>query len=507
VSTRRTAAWLLLLPLVAPWVGAAAAGAEPDTVASPLRIVLMGDSYTAGNGAGGYDGPTDCYRSRGNWGELYRAWLEASGQPATLTNVACSGASTDMLTAPNPRDGDSCALPARSADEYFDPQCRAWLRPQVDAVDSGTDVVLLTMGGNDAGFSDVVLNCFVPGLRSAGGCRARVEHARAVVDDPGPGGVTAKLVGALNTIHAKAPRARVVLVGYPNLVGTGFAYTLAGQPGYDAGTAIRALGAAGVAAQRAAVDRVGSFARYVGVAEAFAGHEPEPRITHTNPARWLLEVGDSLSWKTWYHPNPAGHRAYRDVLAATLGVVNTNRAPTAVFAYARLTGPGNRVVVDGRASTDPDGAVAAWQWWLAGAPVASGAIAVIGLGPGSPRDLTLTVTDDRGGTATITRTLLVANRPPVISAAAPAAGAITTTTPGFAVSAVDPDGDPLRYSYRIVGPSVDLVSGWVAGAWRPAANRLLPGVSYRWAVTVADPSGATAGHSGGFVVAQPAAYR
>ena len=31
-----------------------------------------------------------CYRSRGNWAELYRTWLESVGAPATLTNAACS---------------------------------------------------------------------------------------------------------------------------------------------------------------------------------------------------------------------------------------------------------------------------------------------------------------------------------------------------------------------------------------------------------------------------------
>jgi hypothetical protein len=55
----------------------AAAQSQPP----PLRIVVMGDSYTAGNGAGGYAGPTDCFRSPAAWGERYRSWLEAAGQP------------------------------------------------------------------------------------------------------------------------------------------------------------------------------------------------------------------------------------------------------------------------------------------------------------------------------------------------------------------------------------------------------------------------------------------
>ncbi|OLE23036.1 MAG: hypothetical protein AUG44_23220 [Actinobacteria bacterium 13_1_20CM_3_71_11] len=37
----------------------------------PIKIVQIGDSYSAGNGARDYYGPRGCYRSHSNWAERY----------------------------------------------------------------------------------------------------------------------------------------------------------------------------------------------------------------------------------------------------------------------------------------------------------------------------------------------------------------------------------------------------------------------------------------------------
>lgn len=59
--------FLFIYLLVAPsnYVSAANLGNKS------LSITLIGDSYTAGNGAGSYNGPRGSYQSSQNWGNRY----------------------------------------------------------------------------------------------------------------------------------------------------------------------------------------------------------------------------------------------------------------------------------------------------------------------------------------------------------------------------------------------------------------------------------------------------
>ena len=60
------------------------------------RSLVMGDSYSAGNGAGGYikGSPSKCYRSSKNYAREFARLVEKSGQRVFVENVACSGAET-----------------------------------------------------------------------------------------------------------------------------------------------------------------------------------------------------------------------------------------------------------------------------------------------------------------------------------------------------------------------------------------------------------------------------
>ena len=61
-----------------------------------LNVTVLGDSYSAGNGANGYEyGPGECHRNSNNWAEIYKRWLSGNGLAITLINRACSGAKTD----------------------------------------------------------------------------------------------------------------------------------------------------------------------------------------------------------------------------------------------------------------------------------------------------------------------------------------------------------------------------------------------------------------------------
>ncbi len=147
-------------------------GAEPTTEdAGPILdrnvIAILGDSYSAGEGADFYLPGTDtednpCHRS------LNTYLAQAFDIPASRI-VACSGAvAGDILS----------AQPARTAAAQI-VQLKGIRRRE------GVDAVVLTLGGNDAGFADIGASCLVPGR---GSCARFIHtgpffHSRAQPSD------------------------------------------------------------------------------------------------------------------------------------------------------------------------------------------------------------------------------------------------------------------------------------------------------------------------------------
>jgi len=151
-------AWATLL---APSRAGAAAGA----------YVALGDSYSAGVGAGGSAGT--CLRSRG-------AYPYRLGRTVTSLR-ACAAATT----------GDV-------------------LDRQLGAFPAGTRLVTITIGGNDAGFLEVIERCL---FGSAAACSTRVERAERFVR----ASLAARLRRVYDAIRERAPGATVVVAGYPRL--------------------------------------------------------------------------------------------------------------------------------------------------------------------------------------------------------------------------------------------------------------------------------------------------
>jgi lysophospholipase L1-like esterase len=166
-----------LLTLGAGSVAAPAAAAAPDT-----DYVALGDSYSSGVGAPSQSGL--CLRS--SYG--YPALWAAQNKPKSFTNLSCGGAVT----------GDV-------------------LSTQVPALSSGADLISITIGGNDAGFAPTVLGCQVS---SDAACVQKVAEARADITTT----LGAKLDATYAAIKAKAPGAKVVVLGYPILFDTSSAY-------------------------------------------------------------------------------------------------------------------------------------------------------------------------------------------------------------------------------------------------------------------------------------------
>lgn len=358
-----TAAFALVSGLlVAPPVGAAAPAAPtaPSAAAdSTIDILVLGDSYSAGNGATDDKGasqtygPTGCFRSRVNWGEKYAAILRARGQSVRLVNRACSGGVAADITSPRAMNTerkvqptpagvtnaaqadvvlaqtDPCNTRAFPDEEFWTYRttavtplvitydCTRSLRPQADFVNGDVDLVLFTMGGNDAGFTSIVQNCFVPGTRNSSGCKSRVDAARALLPT-----IRERLLAGLDAIRANGLRddAKLVQLGYPWLQ-VDNNYTLPDPPGYAAGNEVRALVTEGNAAIAAAVPVVnanhpGQMSFLAGVPQKFSGHEPDASTPMGNPQRWINQVGDGDAIEVFYHPNRLGHTAYAEMLAA-----------------------------------------------------------------------------------------------------------------------------------------------------------------------------------------------
>jgi len=331
---------------------------------TPLKIVLIGDSYSAGNGAGDYGGPQGCYRSSSNWAERYVDTLQNAGYAPTLINRACSGGVASNITSDRRIEAEyvkAFDIPVQGQwqatdpgleselvnlgfcsskypeEEYFtfditdalyDPltnttlvnfSCDRWLKPQIDAVGRDTDLVLFTIGGNDAGFSKIVEDCFALFARDEGQCIERVEFAENLVNG---GTLRARVRGILDEVHTKMrDDARIVLASYPYLeAGTG--YSLGS---YAAADEVRALGDSGDTEGQGAVDDFNSsigFSQAVFVGDIkthFIGHEPFGSPFDRNPDRWIWEFERGLlpgqNIFENYHPNPTGHQEWANVLA------------------------------------------------------------------------------------------------------------------------------------------------------------------------------------------------
>ncbi|MEV4538718.1 GDSL-type esterase/lipase family protein [Asanoa sp. NPDC049518] len=135
---------------------------EPDRAASSL-LVAIGDSYMSGEGASRYYEGTDvggdnqCRRSPSAWAAM------AGQQPpfGRLEFLACSGARTWNVQSVTRPVRPEAPLPAAPTGEGAT-QLDLHTRDYGDA-SSAPAMVVVSLGGNDAGFSTIGLMCLAPG--------------------------------------------------------------------------------------------------------------------------------------------------------------------------------------------------------------------------------------------------------------------------------------------------------------------------------------------------------
>jgi len=114
----------------------------------PFRWSALGDSYTAGPGAGQFDPSDDgkCARSNGSYApQLQKDWPYSGDRVFNFT--ACSGAKTPQV-----------------------------LEKQIPTISNepALDLVVLTIGGNDVGFGKIIKSCLM-NLIGSGNCDDRIK--------------------------------------------------------------------------------------------------------------------------------------------------------------------------------------------------------------------------------------------------------------------------------------------------------------------------------------------
>lgn len=178
------AAGALTLGLALP-----AAAAEPGS--ESLDYVALGDSYSAGSGILPLDpsAPPLCLRTTANYPNVV-----ADRTGADLTDVTCGAAQTKHFSEP----------------QY------PGVAPQLDALSEDTDLVTLTIGGNDNNtFIGAILACGAAGLASGGqGSPCKDANGSKYTDDINNKTYPA-VRSAVAAIKEKAPNARVAVLGYP----------------------------------------------------------------------------------------------------------------------------------------------------------------------------------------------------------------------------------------------------------------------------------------------------
>jgi lysophospholipase L1-like esterase len=171
-------------------------GAPSSQASEPIRYVALGDSYSAASGVLPPDpeAPLNCLRSTSNYPHLIAA---ATG--AALTDVTCGGADTSDY--------------ARS--QYDN------VPPQLDAVQADTELITMTIGGNDSGvFINSIVQCGIAGASTLGQGSPCKDRYGSSFEDTIRTTTYPSLVNALTAVRDKAPDAQVAILSYPWILPT-----------------------------------------------------------------------------------------------------------------------------------------------------------------------------------------------------------------------------------------------------------------------------------------------
>lgn len=189
----------VIVAAVAVCAAPARTGSEPAAATlQPVKYVALGDSAAAAPLVPDAADPPGCFKSTNDYPAVLARGLAA----ASFVDVSCSGATAaDITDRAQQTSGGS-------------------VPPQIDAVAADTELITITIGGNDIGLAS-----------SASRCRRRSLAEPPCFDSFAAGG-TDQFSAAIreqvpaweamvDAVRVKAPRARIVLVGYGTYIRPG----------------------------------------------------------------------------------------------------------------------------------------------------------------------------------------------------------------------------------------------------------------------------------------------
>jgi lysophospholipase L1-like esterase len=261
MSSSRAARIALVCLLFGLTTAAAPAGASADD------YVALGDSFSSGVGTNSYTLSSSCRR-----GVYAYPWLVAQQRPNTsLTFVACSGArTTDVLA------------------------------NQIQSVTAGTEIVTMTIGGNDIGFSDLIVQC------TLGECSNALDSTRASLGTVlGP-----RLDTVYTAIRSRTLTATVVVLGYPRIFSSAGCFGTLGISSTERTKANQLADAIDLlTAARAAAANL----TYRSTIGAFAGHAV------CSGSAWINGL-NLFNTTESYHPNRNGNSlGYAPIVRSVVG--------------------------------------------------------------------------------------------------------------------------------------------------------------------------------------------
>ena len=211
-------------------------------------VVALGDSYSSGEGANDPDGGDDyyeetdfggeygaasprrnaCHRSPHAWSRKATLQDSASSIGARSDSfdptmdfhmIACSGAESENLL---PFHSAGVPAPTNAQGQSGTGQYGELSQLDQGYLDENTTLVMFSIGGNDAQFGPIMAVCLSP-LDVGDDCRAADTVEDGVPNDVAVPDLIRDTVGpsvltVVRQVHQKAPNAKIVLMGYPQLI-------------------------------------------------------------------------------------------------------------------------------------------------------------------------------------------------------------------------------------------------------------------------------------------------
>lgn len=312
-------------------VGASFVAAASQSQEHRLGLLGMGDSYISGQGAFDYRQATDTDNNSCHLSELSYPFLIGKAAFDSYNSVACSGATTgDVIGKDVKYRGqvlDKIEEKNRAKTPILSKFLPGYLYQQEFAAAYRPQAIVLSVGGDDVGFADIVKRCVA---NSGGGtCYDSYEDRVELLNSINR--IYPKLIHTYATLREQSAGARIYVVGYPQIA----------KPGGNCGANVH-LNSQEIEFSAQLIDYLDSVIRqaagtagvqYVDTQHAFDGHrlcEAAAGQSAMNGVTAGTDAGITIFGVTikfigteTYHPTAYGYRLLAQAIASQTANLST----------------------------------------------------------------------------------------------------------------------------------------------------------------------------------------